>query len=73
VFFKLVQNDGNLASLHELLLVSIASRSLCKFLPAIVKGDKRVVVDGEPVGAVIACLRRKRSNMHVGGRPEKLS
>ena len=39
------------------------------------KGDKRVIlVDGEPVGAInrVPAEGETRSNMHVGGRPEKV-
>ena len=39
-------------------------------------GDKRVIlVDGEPVGAInrVPAAGETRSNMHVGGRPEKIS
>lgn len=46
-----------------------------KYLPAVVKGDKRVIlVDGEPVGAInrVPATGEARSNMHVGGRPEKI-
>jgi glutathione synthase len=40
------------------------------------RGDKRVIlVDGEPVGAInrIPAAGETRSNMHVGGRPEKVA
>jgi len=40
------------------------------------KGDKRVIlVDGEPVGAInrVPAEGETRSNMHVGGRPEKVA
>ena len=46
-----------------------------KFLPAVVEGDKRVIlVDGQPVGAInrVPAKGETRSNMHVGGRPEKV-
>ena len=46
-----------------------------KYLPAVVKGDKRIIlVDGEPVGAInrVPAEGEARSNMHVGGRPEKI-
>ncbi|PZO63294.1 MAG: glutathione synthase, partial [Pelagerythrobacter marensis] len=46
-----------------------------KYLPAVVKGDKRIIlVDGEPVGAInrVPAQGEARSNMHVGGRPEKV-
>lgn len=74
--FKLNQNDSNLASLHEL-FVGINREPLImqKFLPDVSKGDKRVIlVDGEPVGAInrVPAAGETRSNMHVGGRPEKV-
>lgn len=74
--FKLAQGDGNLASLHE--LFSGFSREpliVQKYLPAVTAGDKRVIlVDGEPVGAInrVPAKGETRSNMHVGGRPEKI-
>ena len=47
-----------------------------QFLPAVEKGDKRVIlVDGEPVGAInrVPQPGETRSNMHVGGRAEKVA
>ncbi|HEV2532495.1 glutathione synthase [Phenylobacterium sp.] len=44
-----------------------------KFLPAVTKGDKRILlVDGEPVGAINRVPEKGqiRSNMAVGGTPE---
>lgn len=74
--FKLTQSDGNLASLHELFAgLSREPLIVQKFLPAVSKGDKRVIlVDGEPVGAInrVPAKGETRSNMHVGGRPEKI-
>ena len=46
-----------------------------KFLPDVRNGDKRVIlVTGEPVGAInrVPAKGETRSNMHVGGRPEKV-
>ncbi|MFC3118368.1 hypothetical protein ACFOHS_09475 [Jhaorihella thermophila] len=46
-----------------------------KFLPDVSNGDKRVIlVDGEPAGAInrVPAAGETRSNMHVGGRPEKI-
>ncbi|MEL7463132.1 MAG: glutathione synthase [Pseudomonadota bacterium] len=73
--FKLTVEDGNLNSLHEL-FAGINREPLIaqKFLPAVSAGDKRVIlVDGEPVGAInrVPAKGETRSNMHVGGRPEK--
>jgi len=74
--FKLVQSDGNLASLHELFSgINREPLIMQKFLPDVSKGDKRVIlVDGEPVGAInrVPAKGETRSNMHVGGRPEKV-
>jgi glutathione synthase len=74
--FRLDANDRNLNSLHEL-FTGINSEPLIaqKFLPDVSKGDKRVIlVDGEPVGAInrVPAKGETRSNMHVGGRPEKV-
>jgi len=72
--FRLDAGDRNLASLHEL-FCSINREPLIvqKFLPDVVKGDKRVIlVDGQPVGAInrVPLSGETRSNMHAGGRPE---
>ena len=74
--FRLRPEDGNLASLHEL-FSGINREPLIaqKFLPDVSAGDKRVIlVDGEPVGAInrVPAAGETRSNMHVGGRPEKV-
>ncbi len=74
--FRLGPQDRNLASLHEL-FSGINSEPLIvqKFLPDVSNGDKRVIlVDGEPVGAInrVPAAGETRSNMHVGGRPEKV-
>ena len=45
-----------------------------RYEPAVRQGDKRIIlVDGEPMGAVnrVPAEGEARSNMHVGGRPEK--
>jgi len=72
--FKLTSGDGNLASLYEMFTgISREPLIVQKFLPAVSKGDKRVIlVDGEPVGAInrVPAQGETRSNMHVGGRPE---
>jgi len=74
--FRLDPNDRNLNSLHEL-FAGINREPLIaqKFLPDVSKGDKRVIlVDGEPVGAInrVPAAGETRSNMHVGGRAEKV-
>ena len=74
--FHLPESDRNLASLHEM-FTGFSREPLIaqKYLPEIKNGDKRVIlVDGEPVGAInrIPGEGETRSNMHVGGRPEKV-
>jgi glutathione synthase len=74
--FRLDANDRNLTALHEL-FTGFSREPLIaqKFLPAVSKGDKRVIlVDGEPVGAInrVPAAGETRSNMHAGGRPEKI-
>ena len=75
--FRLDPNDRNLASLHELFLgLSREPLIVQKYVPAVVKGDKRVIlVNGEPVGAInrIPAEGETRSNLHVGGRAEKVA
>ena len=75
--FRLGPDDKNLSSLHEL-FCGINNEPLIaqKFLPDVSKGDKRVIlIDGEPVGAInrVPAQGETRSNMHVGGRPEKVA
>ncbi|MCK0168086.1 glutathione synthase [Jannaschia sp. S6380] len=75
--FRLTPEDRNLNSLHE--MFSVLNREpliMQKFLPAVARGDKRVIlVDGEPIGAInrVPAEGETRSNMHVGGRPEKVA
>lgn len=72
--FRLDEGDRNLASLHELFTgINREPLIMQKFLPAVSKGDKRVIlVDGLPIGAInrVPQAGETRSNMHVGGRPE---
>ncbi len=74
--FKLTKDDRNLSSLHELFTgFSREPLIVQKFLPDVSKGDKRVIlVDGDPIGAInrVPAAGETRSNMHVGGRPEKI-
>ena len=75
--FRLDANDRNLTSLHELFTgFSREPLIVQKFLPDVAQGDKRVIlVDGDPVGAInrVPAAGETRSNMHVGGRPEKVA
>ena len=75
--FHLSELDRNLNSLHE--LFSQMTREplvMQKYLPAVTKGDKRIIlVDGEAIGAInrVPAKGETRSNMHVGGRAEKVA
>jgi glutathione synthase len=75
--FRLDANDRNLTSLHELFTgFSREPLIVQKFLPDVSNGDKRVIlVDGAAVGAInrVPAEGETRSNMHVGGRPEKIA
>ena len=74
--FHLPQSDRNLASLHEMFTgLSREPLIVQKYLSAVSKGDKRVIlVDGAPIGAInrVPAEGETRSNMHVGGRAEKV-
>lgn len=74
--FHLRPGDPNLSSLLETFAgINREPMIAQKYLPAVVKGDKRIIlVDGEPVGAInrVPQAGEARSNMHVGGRPEKI-
>ena len=74
--FRLDAGDRNLTSLHELFTgFSREPLIVQKFLPDVSNGDKRVIlVDGDPIGAInrVPAAGETRSNMHVGGRPEKI-
>ncbi|AYF01390.1 glutathione synthetase [Paracoccus yeei] len=74
--FHLRDGDPNLSALIETFSGMNREPVIAqKYLPAVVKGDKRIIlVDGEPVGAInrVPAEGEARSNMHVGGRPEKI-
>ncbi|MEQ9489694.1 MAG: glutathione synthase [Alphaproteobacteria bacterium] len=73
--FHLREGDGNLNSLLEMFAaVSRDPVMVQAYLPAVRQGDKRIIlVDGHAAGAVnrVPAEGETRSNMHVGGRPEK--
>ncbi|MFT8246129.1 glutathione synthase [Roseomonas sp. BN140053] len=73
--FHLRPEDPNLAALLELFGgLSREPLMIQQYLPAVRQGDKRIIlVDGEPLGAInrVPAQGEARSNMHVGGRPEK--
>ena len=68
---RLKADDPNLEALIE--IHAVGSRDplvIQKFIPAVSKGDKRILlVDGEPVGAInrIPAEGAVRSNLHMGG------
>ncbi len=74
--FKLDADLKNLSSLHEMFAERNTEPFIAQaFLPDVSKGDKRVIlVDGKPAGAInrVPAEGETRSNMHVGGRPEKV-
>lgn len=74
--FHLPQSDANLSALLELFAgINREPMIAQKYLPAVSKGDKRIIlVDGDPVGAINRVPQKgeARSNMHVGGRAEKV-
>jgi glutathione synthase len=71
---RLLADDPNLDALLELhAQIDPEPVILQKFLPAVTKGDKRILlVDGECVGAINRVPEKGqiRSNMAVGGKPE---
>ncbi|MGV9007110.1 MAG: glutathione synthase, partial [Brevundimonas sp.] len=68
---RLKADDPNLEALIE--IHAVGSRDplvIQKFIPAVSKGDKRILlIDGVPVGAInrIPAAGQVRSNLHVGG------
>ncbi len=71
---RLLADDPNLDALLDLhRMIGREPVIAQKFIPAVVKGDKRILlVDGEPVGAVnrVPNAGQIRSNLAVGGRAE---
>jgi glutathione synthase len=72
--FRLMAKDANYGSLYDLFATSFREQWVVqKFLPAVSKGDKRIIlVDGEPGGAVnrVPAENDIRSNMVRGGAAE---
>jgi glutathione synthase len=73
--FHVKPDDENFGALLE--LFTIASREpviVQRYIPQVRAGDKRIVlIDGKVAGAInrVPAQGEARSNMHVGGRPEK--
>lgn len=73
--FRVAQGDENLNSILEMFEQFYREPIMIQqYLPAVRKGDKRIIlVDGKAAGAInrVPAEGESRSNMHVGGRPEK--
>ena len=73
--FRVNPDDENLNSLLELFTLLYREPVIVqRYLPEVRGGDKRIIlIDGAPAGAVnrVPAAGEARSNMHVGGRPEK--
>ncbi|HVI53089.1 MAG TPA: glutathione synthase [Candidatus Sulfotelmatobacter sp.] len=73
--FHIKADDENLNSLLEMFTQQSREPVMVqRYVPAVRLGDKRIIlVDGVAVGAVnrVPAAGEARSNMHVGGRPEK--
>tara|TARA_R110002110_G_scaffold415612_6_gene652016 strand:- start:37795 stop:38748 length:954 start_codon:yes stop_codon:yes gene_type:complete len=74
--FHIKPDDENLNSLLEMFDgIHREPVIIQRYLPKVRDGDKRIIlVDGEPVGAInrVPAEGEARSNMHVGGRAEKI-
>ena len=74
---RLTAGDPNLDALLELhAMIGREPVIAQKFIPAISKGDKRILlVDGEPLGAInrIPAAGQVRSNLARGGRAEAVA
>jgi glutathione synthase len=73
--FRIREDDENLGSLMEMFFAQSREPLMVqRYEPAVRAGDKRIILlNGEPVGAInrVPAAGEARSNMHVGGRPEK--
>ncbi|MBO0710455.1 MAG: glutathione synthase [Acetobacteraceae bacterium] len=75
--FRIKPDDENLAALLEMHFArSREPLMFQRYEPAVRQGDKRIIlIDGEPMAAInrVPAAGEARSNMHVGGRPEKIA
>ena len=73
--FRVKPDDENLGALLEMFTAFYREPVIVqRYLPEVRQGDKRIIlVDGEFAGAInrVPAAGEARSNMHVGGRPEK--
>ena len=74
--FRVRKDDENLNAMMEFFNAFVREPMMVQRYEAKVRqGDKRIIlVDGEPMGAInrVPAAGEARSNMHVGGRPEKI-
>jgi len=75
--FLISSNDINLNQIIETFISTSKEHFIVqKYLPEIIKGDKRIIlVDGKPVGAIsrVPKVNEIRSNIHIGGSARKIS
>lgn len=73
--FRIRAEDENLNTILEFFTNFVKEpMTVQRYVPQVRQGDKRIIlVDGEPVGAInrVPAAGEARSNMHVGGKPEK--
>jgi glutathione synthase len=73
--FHIRPDDENLGALLEMFTTTWREPVIVqRYVPEVRMGDKRIIlVDGKAVGAInrVPAAGEARSNMHVGGRPEK--
>jgi glutathione synthase len=73
--FRIQPGDENLNAMMEFFAAFVREPMMVqRYEPKVRQGDKRIIlVDGEAVGAInrVPAAGEARSNMHVGGRPEK--
>jgi glutathione synthase len=73
--FRVRRDDENLGALLEMFTTFYREPVVVqRYLPEVRQGDKRIIlVDGQFAGAInrVPAAGEARSNMHVGGRPEK--
>jgi len=73
--FHVRPDDENMGALLEMFTTTWREPVIVqRYVPEVRQGDKRIIlVDGKAVGAInrVPAAGEARSNMHVGGRPEK--
>jgi glutathione synthase len=73
--FHIRPDDENMGALLEMFTTTWREPVIVqRYVPDVRKGDKRIIlVDGKAAGAInrVPAAGEARSNMHVGGRPEK--